>query len=127
MNTNTAFENGTIITDCSLESAKKVDFIPHKSFQGVSLKLLVSGDKTRGALSLHLVRVEPHCCLETHEHPPNLEIHKVVSGSGAAVIGGNSAEYHVGSVGVIPMGVSHKVTAGENGLYILATFSPAWG
>lgn len=77
------------------------------------------------AMSLHLVRVEPHCCLETHEHSKNLEIHKVIGGNGSVIIGDSSAEYCVGSVGVIPMGVSHKVTAGENGLYILATFSPA--
>ncbi|MDL2248181.1 hypothetical protein LJB89_00590, partial [Tyzzerella sp. OttesenSCG-928-J15] len=109
MKINTEFENGTIIANCTLESTQKVDFVPHKSFQGVSLKLLVCGDKTDNALSLHLVRVEPHCCLETHEHPQNLEIHKVVGGTGSAVIGGNSAEYRVGSIGVIPMGVSHKV------------------
>lgn len=125
MNSKTDFETGTIITPSALEAAATAEFIPHKSFQGVSLKLLVSGNKTGNAASLHLVRVEPHCCLETHKHPQNLELHKVVGGSGVATIGNNVAEYCAGTVGVIPMGVPHKVTAGENGLYILATFSPA--
>lgn len=125
MNAKTEFETGTVITDSTLDSSENADFVPHKSFQGVSIKLLAGGDNTGGALSLHLVHVEPHCCLETHKHPQNLEIHKVVGGSGSAIIGDNSGEYLIGSVGVIPMGVPHRVTAGENGLYILATFSPA--
>lgn len=125
MKAQTVFEIGAIITNSTLGSAKKADFVAHKSFQGVSLKLLVGGEQTDHAVSMHLVRVEPHCCLEAHEHPLNLEIHKVVGGDGFVVIGNNSEKYQTGSIGVIPMGVSHKVTAGENGLYILATFSPA--
>lgn len=125
MNVKTAFEIGTIINDSTLNSAENVDFIPHKSFKGVSLKLLLGGDKTGGALSLHLVRVEPNCCLENHVHPQNLEVHKIVGGAGTVVIGNSFGEYNVGSVGVIPIGMPHQVVAGEDGIYILATFSPA--
>ena len=125
MNIKNDFEHGKVITDSILELAENADFVPHKSFKGVSLKLLVNGSKTNNALSLHLVRVEPQCCLESHTHPENLEIHKVISGDGTVDIGGNSGEYRSGIVGVIPAGTIHKVTAGKTGLYILATFSPA--
>lgn len=125
MNISESFELGSIITESSLESAKKANFVSHKSFRGVSLKLLVGGGKTGNALSLHLVRVEPHCCLEHHVHPENLEMHEVIGGNGTVIIGGSSGEYRAGTVGVIPAGITHKVTAGEEGLYILATFSPA--
>ena len=125
MNIGKEFEQGKIISESVLELAEQVDFIPHKSFKGVSLKLLVSGSKTNNALSLHLVHVEPQCCLESHVHPDNLEIHKVISGDGTFDIGNNSGEYRAGTVGVILSGIKHKVTAGKDGLYILATFSPA--
>ena len=125
MNVGKEFERGKIITESILEFAEKVYFIPHKLFRGVSLKLLVSGSKTNNALSLHLVHIEPQCCLERHIHPDNLEIHKVISGGGTFEIGSNSGEYREGTVGVISRGIMHKVTAGENGLHILATFSPA--
>lgn len=125
MNIKTEFETGTIITNSTLEETGNVNFVPHKTFKGVSLKLLVGGCKTDNAVSLHLVCIEPHCSLETHEHPQNLETHIVISGNGHVAIGDNSGKYEIGTVGVIPMGMPHKVTAGENGLYILATFSPA--
>ena len=125
MNIEKDFEYGKIITDSISELAEKVDFVPHKLFTGVSLKLLVSGSKTNNMLSLHLVRVEPQCCLESHAHPDNLEMHKVIKGDGTVNIGDHWEEYQAGTVGVIPMGTKHEVTAGKNGLYILATFSPA--
>ncbi|MDL2215688.1 cupin [Ruminococcaceae bacterium OttesenSCG-928-N02] len=125
MNVKTEFETGMLITATGQKNAKETAYIPHASFQGVSLKLLTGAQDTDGAVSVHLVRVEPHCCLETHTHPQNLEIHKVVAGSGVAEIGTCTGPYHAGALGVIPMGVPHKVTAGADGLYILATFSPA--
>lgn len=120
-----AFELGSLITTSAISNMDAVDFVAHKSFPGVALKRLVGGEETNHALSLHLVRVDPYCCLENHTHPDNLEIHKVIAGSGDVELGGNSSEYHVGTVGVIPKGTAHKVTAGKNGIYILATFSPA--
>ena len=119
------FGLGKIITAAVTESAEAAGFAAHKSFEGVSLKLLVSGEKTGNALSLHLVRVEPDCALDSHTHPDNLEIHEVISGEGIAEIGTNTGEYRSGTVGVIPQGTVHKVTAGESGLYMLAVFSPA--
>ena len=37
----------------------------------------------------------------------------------------NKYEYAQGTITIIPAGSSHKVVAGEDGLYILAKFTPA--
>jgi len=125
MNIAELFEHGGKITASQIHDLNTGEYVPHKSFKGVSLKLLAGGNETGHAVSLHLVRVEPNCCLDTHEHLQNLEIHKVIHGSGCVVIGDSTGEYKAGSIGVIPMGTSHKVTAGADGIYLLATFSPA--
>lgn len=125
MNMEKEFESGKVVTTSTMELLESRDFSPHPSFGGVALKLLVDGAKTSSALSLHLVRIEPHCCLESHTHPQSLEIHQVICGDGTVVIGDNLGEYHPGTVGVIPAGIPHKVTAGAQGLFILAVFTPA--
>lgn len=119
------FERGTIWTPDGGTDAATLDFIPHRAFPGVALKHLVTGDRTNGKSSCHLVKVAPHCCLSNHMHPQNLEIHQVVAGKGSAKIGAVRCEYLPGTVGVIPMDIPHEVHAGEEGLYILAVFSPA--
>lgn len=119
------FANGTInTTEHSFGSDTRI-FIPHKTFPGVALKHLVTGGETDGAVSCHLVRVEPHCRLDNHSHPGNFEIHQVISGSGTFELGTNTGVYETGTTGIIPTGINHKITAGANGLYLLATFSPA--
>lgn len=125
MNTALNFENGEITTVSGTKSTSEVDYVPHKAFKGVALKALVVGDMTGNAVSEHLVKVEPFCYLDSHEHPANLEIHKVIAGSGTVEIGDKTVEYIAGSIGVIPAGTTHKVTAGKEGLYILATFTPS--
>ena len=125
MNTGLEFAHGKVHSVHNNIEAKTLDFTPHKTFAGVALKHLVRGAETENRVSCHLVKVEPGCCLNNHVHADNLEIHEVVSGSGTFEIGTNTGAYDVGSVGVIPMGIPHKVIAGPDGLFILATFSPA--
>ncbi|AIZ56909.1 AraC-like ligand binding domain protein [Candidatus Methanoplasma termitum] len=102
-----------------------VEFTPHKTFKGVYLKHLVTGERTEGRISSHLVKIEPLCVLDTHTHPEQIEIHEVIQGSGECLIAGRKLRYVPGTVTVIPQGTPHKVTAGENGLYLLAKFTPA--
>ena len=102
-----------------------ISYIPHTSFKGVYLMHLVSGDMTNSCISSHLVKVEPFCMLDTHTHSEQLEIHEVIQGAGKCQIADKELQYTPGTVTVIPRNTPHKVTAGENGLYILAKFSPA--
>lgn len=119
------FENGKGHFLKGEENFSELLFEPHKTFTGVALKHLVTGKETEGRLSCHLVKVEPLCCLESHTHPDHLEIHEVIAGEGFYKIDNLEYNYQPGSIGVIPMNTVHQVEAGKEGLYILATFSPA--
>jgi len=110
------------------EEAFTAPWTPHPAFAGVSLKLLVSGRDTGGALSCHLVRVEPGCELKTHAHEGQWELHEVAGGRGVARLEDRETAYAPGSVMVIPKGAAHCVKADpdcEEGLLLFAKFFPA--
>jgi len=98
---------------------------PHPTYKGVSLKHLIVGKDTGNQLSCHIVRVEPDCILETHQHDGKIEIHEVVDGDGIMYLDDKEINYSVGQVCVIPANTLHKVVAGKNGLYLFAKFTPA--
>ena len=98
---------------------------PHPRFAGVAMKTLISGKETAGQLSQHLVRVDPGCTLDWHEHPTQCESHLVISGDGEATLGERTADYAPGSLKSIAAGMQHRVRAGSNGLMLIASFSPA--
>lgn len=103
----------------------EIEYAPHKTFKGVYLKHLVKGELTENRISCHLVKVEPFCTLETHVHPEQVEIHEVIFGSGECKIAEKQIQYVPGSIGTISQNVKHSVTAGKDGIYILAKFIPA--
>ncbi|WBF67120.1 cupin domain-containing protein [Desulfovibrio subterraneus] len=103
----------------------EVSWNAHPAFTGVALRHMVTSGHTQGRFSIHLVRVDPGCVLETHNHPDNWEFHSVVSGSARCELDGRITEYAAGVCGVMPQGVAHKVVAGDDGVFILATFVPA--
>lgn len=105
--------------------SNEINYTPHKTFKGVYLKHLVTGQMTDNRISCHLVKVEPSCALDMHNHPEQLEIHEVVLGSGDCQIAEKQIHYTPGTVEIIPQNVMHKVTAGKDGLYLLAKFTPA--
>lgn len=125
MNIGEFFETGIIYNELITTKSASIDFIPHKTFKGVFLKHLVKGEETDNQISCHLVKIKPNCSLETHIHSDSIEIHEVIYGYGNCQIEENQVKYTVGDIGVIPKNVPHKVTAGSDGLYILAKFSPA--
>lgn len=119
------FEKGVVE---SLEGACSIDGIAwsqHQLFMEVFLKHIVKGQDTKGALSCHLVRVNPGGLLDTHIHTGKWEIHQVLEGQGTARVGDRTMEYKAGSVTIIPADTEHQVNAGPQGLLILAAFSPA--
>lgn len=96
----------------------------HPKFKGVFLKHLITGADTEGKLSCHLVRVDPHCLLDEHEHPEQWELHEVIRGKGVFLMNFRETAYRVGSMAVIPPGTRHKVLTGKDGLVLLAKFFP---
>ena len=105
--------------------AADIPWTAHPVFAGVTLKHLVTGADTDGALSCHLVRLEPGAKLASHVHDGQWELHEVVAGSGRAGLGDAAADYLPGVAAVIPRGLAHEVTAGESGLCLYAKFFPA--
>jgi quercetin dioxygenase-like cupin family protein len=97
----------------------------HPAFAGVRLRHLVTAADTQGQLSCHIVRLSPGACLAGHVHDGQWELHEVVSGSGTAELAGRRADYAPGVAAVIPRGAPHAVTAGDQGLCLLAKFFPA--
>jgi quercetin dioxygenase-like cupin family protein len=97
---------------------------PHPKFAGVALKHLVTGKDTGGRLSLHHVRVDPGCAIGDHTHNCQVEIHDVLAGAGTCTVAGKTIRYVPGVMGIMPADTVHRVEAGEQGLLLLATFSP---
>jgi quercetin dioxygenase-like cupin family protein len=119
------FENGKLFSLENLKSLRNTEWNPHKTFQGVALKHLITSVDTNNEISYHLVRVEPGCEIGLHTHESSMEIHEVISGNGSILLEDREYEYISGNITIIPKNKIHKVTAGKDGLYLLAKFIPA--
>ena len=85
------------------------------------------GDRKResgGHISLHHVRIDPGCAIGDHAHAGQVEIHDALAGNGSCTLAGTVISYNPGVVGVMPADQVHRVEAGDQGLLLLATFSP---
>ena len=98
---------------------------PHPTYKGVYLRHLILGEDTGSQLSCHIVKIEPNCILDTHQHDGKIEIHEVVDGSGKMFLDKQEIDYTVGQICVIPANTPHKVIAGKDGLTLFAKFTPA--
>ncbi len=117
--------NGTITFTDKVIQVEAINWVAHPSFEGVYLKHLIRGADTEGQLSCHMVKIDPGCILETHTHAEQWELHEVIEGEGHCILDGGSLPYAAGRMMVIPRDTPHAVTAGENGLVLLAKFFPA--
>ena len=97
----------------------------HPAFPGVFLKHLITGADTGGALSAHLVRVEPGAAIGEHTHETQFELHEVLEGGGECLARGRSMGYAPGVRAALPRAEAHAVRAGSGGLLLRATFAPA--
>lgn len=120
-----AFNNGFLkLTNKTVEFAD-IPWSKHPVFEGVELKHIVTSKDTDGKFSYHLVRIAPNKSIENHTHETQLETHEIVAGSGVCINEGITIPYDVGTISIIPSGIPHKVTAGDDGLYLFAKFIPA--
>jgi len=107
------------------EAVARLAWNAHPKFPGVFLKHLIKGEASDSKLSCHLVSVNPHCALETHIHENQWELHQVLAGDGNCLLNDKEIPYSPGCLALIPQGAAHRVEAGDKGLVLLATFSPA--
>lgn len=120
-----AFNNGFLkLTNKTVEFAD-IPWSKHPVFEGVELKHIITSKDTDGKFSYHLVRIAPNKSIENHSHETQLETHEIVAGSGVCINEGITIPYEVGTISIIPSGIPHKVTAGDDGLYLFAKFIPA--
>jgi quercetin dioxygenase-like cupin family protein len=106
-------------------AAERPAFVPHPSFAGVRLARLVDAEAGGGALSTLLVALAPGARMLPHRHDHQTEQHLVLAGAGRLDLDGRTHEYRPGSLVVVPEGHEHSVTADEEGMMLLAVFSPA--
>ncbi|MCK9579482.1 MAG: cupin domain-containing protein [Methanoregula sp.] len=116
--------HGTVIVPGRTVEPESLPWNPHPKFAGVSLRHLVTGKDTVGLVSLHHVRIDPGCAIGDHIHAGMVEIHDVLTGEGTCTLEGSAISYTPGVVGVMPADQVHRVEAGDNGILLLATFSP---
>ena len=119
------WNEGRVFVSSGIRESSRITWQAHPGFQGVSLKHLIRGEETEGALSCHLVRVDPDCALEDHIHERQGELHEVIAGTGTALVDGREIYYSAGFTALIPKGVRHSVRAGSDGLVLKAKFFPA--
>lgn len=97
----------------------------HPTFPGVRLKPLATGAETAGAFSTLMVRLAPGAAMLPHVHDGQTEQHLVLEGSGRMTLAQRSIDYAPGSLAVIPRETEHSVTAGDDGMVLMALFAPA--
>jgi mannose-6-phosphate isomerase-like protein (cupin superfamily) len=119
------FNEGEIFFRERKINAKDLEWNSHASFTGVYLKHLVKGVSTDGKFSSHIVRVNAGFEIGDHMHEDKWEMHEVISGSGKCIIDGKEIDYRPGISTVVPEGITHRVMAGNEDLYILAKFVPS--
>lgn len=118
-------ENGKLLLADTAIDFNFISWSKHPTFDGVELKHIVTAKHTNGLFSYHLVKVAPNKKIGNHIHEKQLETHEVISGDGVCITGGRKLNYQSGVISILPMGISHEVIAGDNGLYIFAKFIPA--
>lgn len=120
------FESGKLYLSSGQQvELKSIAWSPHAKFEGVELKHLITSKDTDGAFSYHLVRIAPQKKIGMHIHETQLETHEVIAGNGICNTAGREMMYEVGVMSVLPAGIEHEVTAGNEGLYLFAKFLPA--
>ncbi|MFA8435624.1 MAG: cupin domain-containing protein [Marinifilaceae bacterium] len=119
------FNNGVLYLNGGKISTSDLQWNSHPAYHGVALKHLIEGATTNNEFSCHLVKIEPNCEIELHNHAGKTELHEVIQGSGICTLESNELEYEPGNVGILPADKNHSVKAGEQGLLLLAKFFPA--
>ncbi len=105
--------------------AADLDWNPHPAFNGVRMKHLLTGSDTSGALSLHLVSIDPDCAIGDHVHADQDELHLVLEGAGTCLLNQDPLAYAPGAGRFLPKGEPHEVRARDRGLLLAAVFTPA--
>lgn len=120
-----SFNNGSLKLPTATVEFADIPWQKHPAFDGVELKHIVTAKDTEEKFSYHLVRIAANKSIKNHIHETQLETHEVISGSGVCINDGATILYETGIISIMPAGIPHEVTAGEEGLCLFAKFMPA--
>lgn len=118
-------EGGKLLLPDDTITFDAIPWSKHPTFEGMELKHIITSERTDGHFSYHLVRIAPNKEIGSHIHEKQLETHEVISGTGVCVNDGVELPYETGVISIFPVGVSHEVIAGGDGLCLFAKFMPA--
>ncbi|MGF6906364.1 cupin domain-containing protein [Fusobacterium sp. PH5-44] len=118
-------KEGKLVLDNSIIEFSKIQWSKHPTFDGVSLKHIVTSKETGGDFSYHLVKIEPNKKIGFHIHKDQLETHEVIFGEGKCINNDSEFCYQTGVISIFPIGIKHEITASTSGLLLFAKFFPA--
>jgi len=119
------FNKGKLYINGECVDIESLMWNEHPTDKGVFFKHIISGASTNSRLSYHLVKVNPDCEIDIHNHAGKTELHEIIGGRGHCMIEQEKIDYHKGVIGFIPADKNHLVKAEKEGLFILAKFFPA--
>ncbi len=125
INIATQFEFGKLITSSMNINFEDVEWTPHKKFEGVYLKHLITSAQTNGEFSYHLIRIEPNMKIGIHTHENQVETHEIIYGMGVCNVFDKIYSYEPGTVAIMPKNTPHEIQAFDDGMYLLAKFFPS--
>ena len=116
---NAIYINGEMILEIS-----NIQWDKHPKFLGVFTKTLLTGKDSNNNLSAMIVKIDPYHEIGDHIHDGKYELHEIISGDGVGIVDNKKIEYKAGVVSLIPGNIHHSVKAGDNGIILLAKFTP---
>lgn len=69
--------------------------------------------------TVKIITVKPDCKLSLQSHNKRKEFWRVIEGSGIFEIDNKKYEVKIGDEQYVPLGVLHRISAGDNGLSII--------
>lgn len=83
---------------------EEVRWVKHPVFEGVFLKHILVSKDSGGAVSLHIVHIEPGKKIGSHTHEHQVETHEVLKGRGTCVNNGILSDYEPGATSLFEQG-----------------------
>ena len=121
----TDLENNTIyINGESIDKISNIKWDKHPKFSGVFTKTLLTSKNSSNNLSAMIVKIDPLHEIGDHIHEGKYELHEILSGDGIGTIEDKKIEYKTGVISLIPGDIHHSIKAGDNGMILLAKFTP---
>jgi quercetin dioxygenase-like cupin family protein len=125
MNISDLMNNGNLfINGRKVRAISNISWDKHPKFKGVYTKTIFAGAESNNYINAMMVRLDPNSEIEMHTHEGKFELHEIIDGEGEAIIDNTKIKYLPGIISLIPADIKHSIKSGENGMLLLAKFTP---